>query len=72
MPQFVLQAPWVYVSSTAGILRRLVQSLGPAYLDAELQTDAWSFADVDMPGEVGWFRGPQEIGASEVLISTET
>ena len=55
----------LYVSSTAGILRRLVQSLGPAYLDAELQPDAWSFADVDMPGEVGWFRGPQEIGASE-------
>ena len=55
----------LYVSSTAGIVRRLVQSLGPTLGDAEIAADAFAFADADLPGEVGWFRGAQEIGAAD-------
>ncbi len=57
----------IFVSSTAGIVRRLVQSLGPALADAEIAADAFAFADVDLPGEVGWYRGPQEIGAADAV-----
>lgn len=55
----------LFVSSTAGIVRRLVQSLGSALGDAEIAADAFAFADVDLPGEVGWYRGAAEIAASD-------
>ncbi len=55
----------VYVATTALVLKRLVQSLGPAFTDAELHFDAWAFADTDLPGEIGWFRGTDEISASD-------
>ena len=55
----------LYVSTTASILRRLVQAFGPAFTDAELHSDAFAFADTDLPGEIGWYRGAEEITASE-------
>ncbi len=55
----------IYVSSTSGIVRRLVQSLGPVLADADISSDAFGFADVDIPGEVGWYRGAEEISASD-------
>jgi hypothetical protein len=55
----------VYVATTALVLKRLVQSLGPAFADAELHFDAWAFADTDLPGEMGWYRGADEISASD-------
>lgn len=54
-----------YVDSTATVLRRLVQSLAPAYLDAELDLDSFTIADADLPGTIGWFRGADEITASD-------
>jgi hypothetical protein len=57
----------IYVSSTSGIIRRLVQTLGPALADAEIATDSFAFADVDLPGEVGWFRGAQETNAADAV-----
>jgi hypothetical protein len=47
------------------VLKRLVQSLGPAFTDAELHFDASAFADTDLPGEIGWYRGTDEISASD-------
>jgi hypothetical protein len=55
----------LYVATTAMVLKRLVQSLGPGFTDAELHADAWAFADTDMTGEIGWFRGTDEISASD-------
>jgi hypothetical protein len=56
-----------YANTTTGVVRRLVQSLGPAMADAEIATDSFAFADADLPGEVGWCRGPQEIGAADAV-----
>ena len=55
----------LYVGTSAMVLKRLVQSLGPGFTDAELHADAWAFADTDMTGEIGWFRGTDEISASD-------
>lgn len=57
----------LYVSSTATVVKRLVQSLGPALLDAEIAADAFSFADTDLPGEMGWYRGADEITAADAV-----
>lgn len=57
----------IYVSSHSTVLRRLVQALGPAYADSEIQSLAFDFADTDLPGEMGWYRGPDEISASDAV-----
>ncbi len=57
----------IYAGSTAGIVRRLVQSLGPAIQDGEISNDAFDFANVDLPGEIGWYRGAQEISAADAV-----
>lgn len=57
----------LYVSTTGLVLRRLVQSLGPGFSDDELHGDAWSFADTDLQGEIGWCRGADEISASDAV-----
>lgn len=60
-----------YVSSVAGVLRRMVQSLGPALGDGDLDASAWAFAEADLPGEVGVHVPPVPVTASdaaEVLL----
>lgn len=57
----------LYVSTTAALVRRLAQSLAPALADAEISADSFAFADTDMPGEIGWFRGAEEISGSEAV-----
>lgn len=57
----------LYVSSTATLVRRLAQSLGPALADAEISADAFAFADTDLPGEVGFYRGAEEVSASDAV-----
>ncbi|OJY71857.1 MAG: hypothetical protein BGP12_09735 [Rhodospirillales bacterium 70-18] len=59
--------PGGYVSSLAAVLRRLVQSLGPAYADDDIQADAFAFAETDLPGEIGWFHGPQQTTAAAAV-----
>ena len=54
-----------YAGTTTAVLKRLVQSLGPGYADADLDADAWTIADSDLPGEIGWCRGADEITASD-------
>lgn len=63
-----------FVSTTAGILRRMLTSLGPQLGDGEIQAESWSFAETDLPGAVGWYRGTEEVSAeqaaAEILAAT--
>lgn len=54
-----------YVSTTAGVIRRLVQTLGPQLSSGDLDDTAFAFAEDDLPGEIGWYQGPEEITAAE-------
>ncbi len=54
-----------YVSSTAGVMKRLVQSLGPQLGAADIDSTTFAFAETDLPGEIGWSIGPEEITASQ-------
>jgi hypothetical protein len=45
-----------YVETTAGVLRRLVQTLGPDFGAAEFDADAWTLADADLPGLIGFYQ----------------
>ena len=47
----------IYVNSIAGILRRMLESLGLAYDAADFDTTAWAFAEADLPGIVGFHQG---------------
>jgi hypothetical protein len=54
-----------YVSSTPGVLRRLVQSLGPQLGVTEIDNLSFDFAEGDLPGEIGWYQGVDETTAAE-------
>jgi len=47
----------IYANTTSGILRRMLQSLGGAYDVSEFDDNAWAFAEVDLPGIVGFHQG---------------
>ncbi|MGI9128060.1 MAG: hypothetical protein ACR2IG_07605, partial [Roseomonas sp.] len=47
----------IYVNSTASILRRMLASLGLAYDAADFDADAWAFAEIDLPGIIGFHQG---------------
>lgn len=55
-----------YVSSTAGVMRRLLLSLGAGLGVADLDPTAFAFAEVDLPGEIGIYRGPVVATVAEV------
>lgn len=55
-----------YVSSTAGVIRRLLTSL-VGYDDAEIDDQAWDIADTDLTGTVGWYRAADEISAAAAV-----
>jgi hypothetical protein len=57
----------VYASSIGGIIRRLVQSLGPLFADAEISADAFAFGDTDIPGEMGWYRNATDTTAASAV-----
>ncbi|HYF08507.1 MAG TPA: hypothetical protein VD970_12860 [Acetobacteraceae bacterium] len=56
-----------YANTTASVLRRLLQSLGPAILDEEIDRTAFDFAEPDLPGEVGFYQGNSEATAAEAV-----
>jgi len=47
----------IYVNTTAAILRRMLETLGGAFVAAEFDADAWAFAEFDLPGTVGFYQG---------------
>jgi hypothetical protein len=56
-----------YVSSLPAVLRRLVQTLGPGYADAAIDDDAFAFAEIDLPGEIGWYQGASQTSAAAAV-----
>lgn len=54
-----------YVSTTSGVILRLVQSLGPQLGVGEIDETAFAFAENDLPGEIGWWQGPSDVSASQ-------
>lgn len=62
-----------YGAGIGHVIRTLIQDLGPQFAAAEIQEQSFDFFDTDVPGEIGWFRGADEITAAsavdEVLAS---
>lgn len=58
----------IYVNSIAGILRRMLQTLGGAFGATEFEDTAWAFAEVDLPGIVGFY---QPAAATTTLAAVE-
>jgi hypothetical protein len=56
-----------FVSSTAGVLDRLLRSLGAQFAEAEIDAVAWTVAEVDLPGAIGFFQGPDAISAAQAV-----
>jgi hypothetical protein len=50
------------------VLRRLLNSIGPGLADADFDAVAFSFAETDLPGEIGWCQGTVPITA---LVAVE-
>lgn len=51
----------IYCNSTGTILRRMLESLGGAFGLTEFDEDAWGFAEIDLPGVVGFYQGASAI-----------
>jgi hypothetical protein len=45
------------VNSIARILRRMLESLGLAYVAADFDCKSWAFAEADRPGIMGFHQG---------------
>jgi hypothetical protein len=56
-----------YGAGIGRIIRTLIQDHGPQFADAEIQAASFDFFDTDVPGEIGWFRGPDEITAASAV-----
>ena len=54
---------------SAGVLRRLLQILGPGFSASEFDADAWTLAEADLPGLIGFY---QAATPSTALASAET
>ena len=46
----------LYVNSTGTVLRRMLQTLGAGYAQSEFDDTAWGFAEVDLPGIIGFHQ----------------
>lgn len=56
-----------YVNTHAGIVKRLVTALGPAYAESEIDADAFAVAEFDLPGTVGWGAGAVDLATGAAL-----
>jgi hypothetical protein len=52
-----------YVDTTAGVLWRLLSSLGPQFAETDRDVDSWLLADADIPHAIGLFQGAEETTA---------
>jgi hypothetical protein len=53
-----------YVNTAPAIVQRLLMSLGPTLTAGDFDTNAWTFAEAALGGEVGWYRGAEVISAA--------
>lgn len=51
----------VYQNTTGAVLRRMLESLGGAFTFTEFDEDAWGFAEIDLPGVVGFHQGANAV-----------
>lgn len=58
-----------YVSSLGGVVKRMVGSLGPQFGIDEIDPLSFGFAEVDLPGEIGWYQGSDDTTCSQVAAS---
>lgn len=56
-----------YVNTTGGCIRRLVTALGPRYDAQLLDNTSWAEFETDVPGEIGWGIGAQDISTDAAL-----
>ncbi|MES2712964.1 MAG: hypothetical protein V4653_15385 [Pseudomonadota bacterium] len=62
-----------YVNSIASIVYRLLSAFGPQLTGADLDAGAFAFAELDLPGVVGFFQGPEATTAAvavEVVLAS--
>ena len=55
------------VASTAGILKIMLQQFGPLLTDAQIATPAFDQAETDLPGDVGFYQGADEISTAAAV-----
>ena len=53
----------IYVNGIPSIIRRLLQSLGPGLQDSDFDTVSFAFAELDLPGVIGFYQGATETSA---------
>jgi hypothetical protein len=56
-----------YASTLSAVLRRLVQTLGPGYADADIDDDTFTWAAADLPGDIGWYQGASQTTAAAAV-----
>jgi hypothetical protein len=56
-----------YPNTTGTVLWRLLTSLGPLFAEADRDVTSWLFAEVDLPGEVGFWQGAEDIRARDAV-----
>jgi hypothetical protein len=62
----------IYCNSTGTILRRMLESLGGAFGLTEFDEDSWGFAEIDLPGVIGFYQGAtavSSLSAAEEILS---
>lgn len=62
----------IYANTTGAILRRLLETLGGAFGPSEFDDTAWGFAEVDLPGTIGFYQGAAPVttlAAAEQILA---
>lgn len=56
-----------FASTTGAVLDRLLRSLGAQYAATDLDSVAFTQAEIDLPGTVGFYQGPEPVAASAAV-----
>ena len=59
----------IYVNGIPSIIRRMLQSLGPGLQDSDFDTVSFAFAELDLPGVIGFYQPATEISALAAVQS---
>lgn len=57
----------IYVNGVASIIRRILQSLAPGLQDVDFDATSFSFAEVDLPGVIGFYQPAAETSAMSAV-----
>jgi hypothetical protein len=57
----------IYANNTGEVVTRMLTALGPLLSTSDLETSTFTDIDAYMAGEIGWFRGTQEISAGDAI-----